>query len=86
MEEFIAPEYIIEVKKRGRPKKYNTEEEAKEAQLEQMKIFYEKKNGHPPGTVKRGPKPVRTLEEIREKERQRNKRYYYNKKNKKNAE
>jgi len=75
---------IIEVKRRGRPRKYNSEEEAKEAQMEQIKIAYEKKNGHPPGSQRRGPKPkYLTIEEYREAANERSKQRKLNKKNEK---
>jgi len=54
---------------RGRPPKYHTEEERHAAQLEQMRNNYAKKteNNEP---KQRGVKPFRTLEDIRLKQRE----------------
>lgn len=53
----------------GRPRKYATPEEAKEAKLRKDRENYERKN---PGVEhgKVGRKAIRTIEEIREKERE----------------
>lgn len=59
----------IKVVGKGRPKKYLTEEEAREAKLKKDRENYEKKSeGYEKG--KRGRKAIRTLEEIREKQRE----------------
>jgi hypothetical protein len=71
------------LKKRGcgRPRKYATEEEAKEAKLRKDRENYERKNPDVEhGKV--GRKAIRTIEEIREKGRER----YHNKKKQKGVE
>lgn len=74
-------EELIQVKKVGRPRKYETTEEAREAKLLKDKLNYEKKNPNVEhGKV--GRKPTRTIEELRQKQRER----YHNKKNKNNEE
>jgi hypothetical protein len=64
---------------RGRPPKYHTEEERHAAQIEQMRKYYEKKTeNHVPKP--RGVKSFRTLEELRESTRNRQRRYLQRKK------
>lgn len=66
---------------RGRPPKYHTEEERHAAQIEQMRKYYEKKTeNHIPKP--KGKKPFRTLEELREATRIRQRRYTQRKKEK----
>jgi len=69
------------LKRSGRPRKYATSEEAKQAKLKRDRENYERKN---PGVEhgKVGRKAIRTIEEIREKERER----YHNKKKQKEVE
>jgi hypothetical protein len=67
--------------KRGRPKKYNTPEEAHQANLDNMKKKYaEKTAGAIPKPL--GRKPTKTIEEIREGFRLRQRKYLQNKKEK----
>jgi hypothetical protein len=72
-------------KRRGRPPKYHTEEERHAAQIEQMRKYYEKKteNNIP---KPRGVKPTKTIEELRETTRNRQRRYLQRKKEKQNKE
>jgi hypothetical protein len=67
------------ISKAGRPKKYFSEEEALEAKQKQDKENYAKKiEGKERGI--RGKKPFRTLEEIREKQREYQKKHRERKK------
>jgi hypothetical protein len=70
----------IKNNKRGRPRKYATEEESKKAQIKQiLDRYYKNKEGKEILTRGRKPK-FQTLEEYREAERQRGKERYAKKK------
>jgi hypothetical protein len=70
----------IKINKRGRPRKYATEEESKKAQIKQiMDIYYKKREGK--ANLSKGRKPkFQTLEEYREAERERGRARYAKKK------
>jgi DNA-binding PadR family transcriptional regulator len=70
-----------EIKNRGRPRKYATTEEAHQANLKNMRGKYAEKNPDVRPGVK-GKKPTKTLEEIREANRNRQKKYYEKQKEK----
>jgi hypothetical protein len=70
----------IKINKRGRPRKYATEEEAKKAQIKQiLDIYYKNREGKE--NLPKGRKPkFQTLEEYREAERDRGRARYAKKK------
>lgn len=78
----METDLLNEVKKgRGRPRKYSTPEEAHQANLKNMRDKYAEKNPDVRTGIK-GVKPTKTIEELREANRNRQKKYYENKKKK----